>query len=257
MSVANARGVPSLINTDTHSKNHTTDSDTFANFHTYELDWQPDSLTWSIDGNSVRTLSRDSTWNSTANRYDYPQTPARVQLSIWPAGISSNGEGTVQWAGGLIDWDAPDIKNVGYFYTQVKSVNVTCYNPPDDAIVKGKNSYIYTDVSGLEKTVEVSDDQTVMNSLEDTGLDPTAGAAASNTAAPNVPGMGTTGSGTSGDRGGSGSGSSGAAPSTFHGWSQGASSSGSGSGAAPLSDEQTVKGSMLAVLMAIAALLMM
>jgi Glycosyl hydrolases family 16 len=238
--------------TDTHSKNHSVDSDTFENFHTYEIDWKPDTLTWSIDGNTVRTLNRDDTWNDTANRFDYPQTPARVQLSIWPAGLASNGQGTVEWAGGLIDWNSPDVENAGYFYAQFKEVDIECYDPPSGADVKGSTSYIYTDGTGLNNTVEISDDQTVLGSLEDTGLNPTASAAASGTGTPNVPGMGTGGSGSSGDRG-SGSGNLPASPSAFHGWSQG----GSGSGATPLAGERTVQGSMLAVVIVIAALLIM
>lgn len=81
--------------------NASVSSDTHANYHDYEIDWQPDTLTWSIDGKVVRTLKKADTWNATANRYTFPQTPARVQLSLWPAGLSSNGQGTVNWAGGL------------------------------------------------------------------------------------------------------------------------------------------------------------
>ena len=33
-------------------------SDTRTNTHTYTIDWTPDTLTWSIDGNSMRTLNR-------------------------------------------------------------------------------------------------------------------------------------------------------------------------------------------------------
>lgn len=239
---------------DTNGANHTVDSDTFSNFHTYEFDWQPDSLTWTIDGTVVRTLERSKTWNSTANSYYFPQTPSRVQLSIWPAGIASNGEGTIDWAGGLIDWNSPDVANAGYFYAQVQEVTIECYGPPPGADVQGSTSYIYTDNVGLNNSVQVTNDQTVLGSIEDTGLNPSAKASASATAAPNVPGMGTTGSGLSGDRGGdSSTGSEGAQPSTFHGWTQGS----GGSGASPLGSERSMQGSMLAVVIVIATLLAM
>lgn len=153
----------------------------------------------------------------------------------------------MQWAGGLIDWNSPDVKNAGYFYAQVKEVSIQCYDPPSDAKGSGKTSYTYDDAAAMEDNVELSDDQTVLKSMQATGADPNAGSSSSNV--PNVPGMGTTGSGASGDRGGSTDGSSGP---TYHGWSQG-----SGSGAVPLTDEKKLKGSMLAVLLAIAALLVM
>ena len=54
-------------------------TDTFNNYHDYTIDWQPDTLTWSIDGNVVRTLKRSDTVD---NRY--PNTPSRVQLRSVP-----------------------------------------------------------------------------------------------------------------------------------------------------------------------------
>lgn len=42
----------------------TSGGDTSQNFHTYTLDWQEDYLTWSIDGNSVRTLTKADTMAS-------------------------------------------------------------------------------------------------------------------------------------------------------------------------------------------------
>ena len=51
-------------------------SDTFSDWHTYTVDWQPDQITWSVDGVVGRTKTRASTWNSTSQLYNYPQTPA-------------------------------------------------------------------------------------------------------------------------------------------------------------------------------------
>lgn len=44
---------------------------------------------------------------------EYPSTPSRVQISIWPAGISSSAQGTIDWAGGMIDWQSDEIKQNG------------------------------------------------------------------------------------------------------------------------------------------------
>lgn len=42
--------------------------------------------------------------NSATGIYNYPSSPSRIQLSIWPGGLPSAPQGTIDWAGGLIDW---------------------------------------------------------------------------------------------------------------------------------------------------------
>ena len=120
-------------------------TDTFENWHTYEVDWQPDQIVWSVDGVVKRTKTRASTWNSTSGFYNYPQTPARVQLSIWPGGASTLAQGTIDWAGGPIDWGSADIKNSGYYYMQIQSVTVQCYDPLSGTRREGNGgvSYIF------------------------------------------------------------------------------------------------------------------
>ena len=82
-----------------------------------------------------RVKKKSETFNKTDNVYHYPQTPSRVQLSLWPAGLPSNGEGTVNWAGGLVDWDHPDIKSHGYYYATFDEVTIQCYDPPPGASI--------------------------------------------------------------------------------------------------------------------------
>jgi hypothetical protein len=120
-------------------------SDTFTDWHTYTVDWQPDQIQWSVDGVVGRTKTRASTWNSTSGLYNYPQTPSRVQLSIWPGGASNQAAGTISWAGGPIDWDSQDIQSAGYYYMQVQSCSVECYDPPAGTQTDGNGSvsYIY------------------------------------------------------------------------------------------------------------------
>ncbi|OBZ67523.1 putative glycosidase crf2 [Grifola frondosa] len=88
-------------------------TDTFSNYHDYSIDWQPDSLTWLIDEQPVRTLTRSSVTDNSTGISRYPSTPSRIQLSIWPAGINSSAQGTIQWAGGLINWNDPDYQAAG------------------------------------------------------------------------------------------------------------------------------------------------
>lgn len=151
-------------------------SDTYANYHTYEIDWTPDQITWLVDGQVGRTKKRSDTWNATANQWNYPQTPARVQLSLWPGGLSTNGAGTIAWAGGLIDWDSEDIKNNGYYYASFESVNISCYNAKSAPGTNSGKSYYYNNALGTNNTVVDSNNATILSSLLATGSNMTAGA---------------------------------------------------------------------------------
>lgn len=72
--------------------------DTVGEPHEYCINWSEDELTWTIDGAKTgRTVKRSETWNASAGHFDFPQTPSRVMLSLWPAGLPSNGEGTIEW----------------------------------------------------------------------------------------------------------------------------------------------------------------
>ena len=200
--------------------NTTTDSDVHQNYHLYEFDWNPNTITWSVDGNQVRTLNREDTWNGTANRYTFPQTPARVQLSLWPAGLSTNGEGTIQWAGGLIDWNSPYMTN-GYYYAAFDQVTVDCYEPPSGANIQGDSSYIYTDAALTNNTVELTNDNTVLKSFLADGLNMNRGQASgtstASTPAQTVPGSSGIGPGTVPGQGSNSNSSSSSASATSSG----------------------------------------
>ena len=222
------------------------------------MDWNPDSITWSVDGAPGRTLKRADTWNATDNRYHFPQTPARIELSLWPAGLPSNGEGTIAWAGGLVDWSSPDITNVGYYYAMINSVTVQCYSPPSGAAVSGSNSYIYTGEAGTNNTVEITNDNTILESFLGTGTNMSVSAPASASTVATVPGLSGAGSGLNGQRGGSSASavsSAGGSASTggFHGFSQG----GTSGATSPVKKDVLLQGSAFAVLVAIVGILAM
>lgn len=240
--------------------------DTFGTFHTYEIDWTPDSITWSIDGQVKRVKKRSDTWNATDHKFHYPQTPSRVQLSLWPAGLPSNGQGTIDWAGGLVDWNSQDIKTYGYYYAIFDEVTIQCYDPPPGANIKGSKSYIYTDPAGTNDTVEITDKDTVLKSFLGSGTDMNAdypSASSSGGPAPTdinvIPGLSGGGPGTNGQRPADSSSATkpGATPGS-NGFSQGGGSGGSkgSSGAAP-QNEQMLKGSLFAVLVAVVVLVTM
>lgn len=195
--------------------------DTYANYHTYEIDWTPDQVTWSVDGTVGRTLKRSDTWNATTQNYDYPQTPSRVQLSIWPGGAASNSEYTIEWAGGAIDWDSADIQNYGYDFATVKSIDIQCYNATSAPGTNNAVSYYYNNEVGTNNTVVNGKNATVLASFLATGLDMEAGASSASASASSaastaatIPGESSSGVGNSGSNDGSGSSSSGSSGSS-------------------------------------------
>lgn len=54
----------------THGANLNT-TNTYENWHTYEIDWKEDSITWLIDGVALRTLEKKDTLNTTSNVYEF------------------------------------------------------------------------------------------------------------------------------------------------------------------------------------------
>lgn len=136
-------------------------TDTFVNYHDYTIDWQQDTLTWLIDGNVVRTLKRsDATGSDGVSRY--PSTPSRIELSIWPAGINTSAQGTIDWAGGLINWNDPDYVAAGHFYALVNSVSVECADTSSNPA--NAQSYVYgKNASAFTPAVDVTNQTTVTN----------------------------------------------------------------------------------------------
>ncbi|KAL8403519.1 hypothetical protein RB594_008689 [Gaeumannomyces avenae] len=165
------QGIPNYDN----SKNISL-SNTFDNWHTYEIQWTPDEITWLVDGQKGRTKKRSETWNATANQWNFPQTPSRVQLSLWPGGAETNPKGTVDWAGGNIDWNNhEDIKKHGFYYAMVESVEVSCMNSPNAPGTSKGSAYWYTDYRGTNDTVRDGDKRTTLKSLAGSGIDMDAG----------------------------------------------------------------------------------
>jgi len=205
----------------------------------------------------LRTKKKSDTWNATGNRYDYPQTPSRIMLSLWPAGLPSNAKGTIDWAGGIIDWNSQYMKN-GYYYAMFSDVNVQCYDPPSGASISGKKSYIYTDTIGTNQSIKITDDVTVLKSLYASGDNPnndpygssnTKSGSLPSSTPESIPGV-SGGVGARGDTPGSGSDSSSSSSSSSGSgsFSQGGGSTGSSSGAGAVQDTLRSGGSAFAVL---------
>ncbi|PYH90045.1 hypothetical protein BO71DRAFT_91639 [Aspergillus ellipticus CBS 707.79] len=245
-----------VLNYNNGAKDGVNGSDTFDDWHDYEIDWTEDAITWSVDGTVKRTLTKESTWNETAKLYQYPQTPSRMQLSLWPAGQASNAPGTIEWAGGEINWDSQDIQDKGYYYATFGEITVECYDAPNGTVSNGNQSYVFTTNDGLAQGVQITNNNTVLASFGATGLDMDLGSSdsSSNSTGSNstVPeNMGGSGSvpGSNGTSTGSGSSSS----STSTGFSQGGDSD-SKSSAASSQTERVLNGSFFAALVAVVVL---
>ncbi|KAG2177266.1 hypothetical protein INT43_007923 [Umbelopsis isabellina] len=91
--------------------------DDSSNFHTYAINWQPDSITWYIDGVAQRTVTKESTNQNGV--YHYPTAAANVELGLWD---SSFDKSTAAWAHGPVDWS----KQPAYVSAYVQYVKVTC-----------------------------------------------------------------------------------------------------------------------------------
>lgn len=210
------QGIP-----DYHNSGNISLSDTFHNFHEYEIRWTPDKIEWLVDGQVGRSKDRKDTWNETSQSWMFPQTPARVQLSIWPGGAATNAKGTVDWAGGSMDWDAEDIKKAGYFYATFSEVTIECYDAKNAPGTNNGKSYTYNNAKGTNDTVVDGKADTVLGSFDGTGFNMKKDEASASQSGNSpkktqatIPGGGSSGSGQdhsgkSGNSGGSDSGGSG------------------------------------------------
>ncbi|KAH8887527.1 hypothetical protein GQ53DRAFT_603112, partial [Thozetella sp. PMI_491] len=115
-----------------------------ADFHTYTIDWTPDSVKWIIDGAVVRELKA-----STASGCDgFPQTPMQIKLGTWIAGKPGNPQGTIDWAGGITDFSQ------GPFLGYYQSVTIQDYMGGSGATAAGE--YVYGDKSGTWQSIKVN-----------------------------------------------------------------------------------------------------
>ncbi|KAL1872863.1 transglycosylase [Paecilomyces lecythidis] len=117
--------------------------------HTYSVHWTSSSIEWLIDGKNVRTLQ----YADAKGGSRFPQTPSRVKIGIWAGGDPSNGQGTIEWAGGETDYTkAP-------FTMYVESVDITNYTPASE--------YSYDGTSGSWQSIKASN-TTSSNDIGDT-----------------------------------------------------------------------------------------
>ncbi|RMZ82970.1 hypothetical protein DV737_g1833, partial [Chaetothyriales sp. CBS 132003] len=71
------------------------------NFHNYTVNWTSEKLEWYVDTKLIRTLD----YSDADGGHTFPQTPCDVRLGIWAGGDPKNANGTIEWAGGVVDYD--------------------------------------------------------------------------------------------------------------------------------------------------------
>ncbi|GAA5825982.1 hypothetical protein JCM3770_000909 [Rhodotorula araucariae] len=105
-------------------------TDRTVDFHNYTISWTPEAITWLVDGVALRNISKNSTASPSApTEFRYPQTPSRIQFSIWAAGREGQPDGLVEFAGGPVDWTASNYIQNGYYASYISAINVECYDP--------------------------------------------------------------------------------------------------------------------------------
>jgi len=76
--------------------------------HLYRFDWQPDSLTWYVDGRELLHITADET--------EIPSTPQKIYFNVW-----GGGKGQADWSGTAAD----NIRTSARYYC-------ISYRPPED-----------------------------------------------------------------------------------------------------------------------------
>ena len=105
-------------------------------FHTYTVEYTKEAMTWSINGNVVRTVA----YQDAKGGSRFPQTPMRVKIGTWAGGDPDNDPGTIEWAGGETDYGAAP------FTAYIKSVKIENENPASE--------YSYSDNSGSFESIK-------------------------------------------------------------------------------------------------------
>jgi len=107
--------------------------------HNYTTVWTSEQIEWHLDGVIVRTLPYAE---AVGEGKFYPQTPSYIKLGIWPAGDKSEPKGTIEWAGGEVDYSK------GPFSMFVKSIKVTDQN-------LNATTYKYGDQTGSWESIKI------------------------------------------------------------------------------------------------------
>ncbi|KAF9176479.1 hypothetical protein BGZ49_006225, partial [Haplosporangium sp. Z 27] len=111
-----------------HARHEDVGQDLSQGYQIYTIEWLPEKITWFINGQSIRVLSR-----SDVNGTKYPSSPSQIQFSIWDGGLSDPE--TQAWAGGPTDWSSSETTADHHshrpYEMYVDWVDIKCHDPVD------------------------------------------------------------------------------------------------------------------------------
>ncbi|KAF9576497.1 hypothetical protein EC968_007975 [Mortierella alpina] len=84
----------------------------------YKIEWTPDMIRWSVDGQVLRTLTSKDLIKQKG--YGIPSEPMMLQLTIWDGGYDKE---TSAWVGGKTDYGET---NQNEYVTEVEWIEVSC-----------------------------------------------------------------------------------------------------------------------------------
>lgn len=110
-----------------------------VNFHTYAIDWTPEAMVFSIDGQVVREAFPDTGV--------FPQTPCQLRIGTWVGGKGDEEKqaGTIEWAGGMAQWDKAPFDA---YYRRIQIVDYA-------GGYEGAKQYEYSNTNGTWESIRV------------------------------------------------------------------------------------------------------
>ncbi|KAF9961052.1 hypothetical protein BGZ70_008378 [Mortierella alpina] len=84
----------------------------------YKIEWTPDMIRWSVDGQVLRTLTSKDLIKQKG--YGLPSEPMMLQLTVWDGGYDKE---TSAWVGGKTDYGET---NQNEYVTEVEWIEVSC-----------------------------------------------------------------------------------------------------------------------------------
>ena len=93
------------------------DNFTVAHFHNYTIDWSPHNITWKVDHQVIRTVSRKDAGDK------FPRTPSRVLFTAY--GVSeSNNKNMKNWANGTLSFDDDGYRSRGFYSHELAHLRI-------------------------------------------------------------------------------------------------------------------------------------
>ncbi|KAJ1516405.1 hypothetical protein HMI54_009621 [Coelomomyces lativittatus] len=150
------KGVPAMMT-----------GNSFDDFHTYTIVYEPNRLVWLVDDKVVRTVKKDTCIKNATNTCEFPNQPGRLFFSVWDT--CGSPEGTMKWAHGPTKWcgtNAPAGSKDEVFTMTVDWVEVKCmpgYEEKSPPIIPKVDGIPTTNTTTLPKNGTSTNDSVMMS----------------------------------------------------------------------------------------------